>query len=143
MKIRLLPLYALVLFSFIACSNPGSSSGSGDNSSDDGQTSGGPLFILAFPQTFVYKEIQYNYVQDVGPINFDESELIAVMINREDEEKFLSENHDCDYVIVGSIYNYDDENNRLYIYEYEDYDISEYLVVFTKTMSILFKRENK
>lgn len=147
MKKKFIPLFTLILFSLLACSNINSSGGgnssSGDQTSNSGETSGGPFLVLNLPQTFVYKEIEYNLVKHEGILSFDENELIAVMINPEDAEKFLSENHDCDYIVIGSIYNYDDENNRLYLYQYEDYDISEYLVVFTNAISFLFEGESK
>ncbi|MCH4202481.1 MAG: hypothetical protein LKF69_00185 [Bacilli bacterium] len=70
---------------------------------------------------------------------FKEEELVAVIINPLDEEKFLSENYDCSYIIYDTLYNYYDEDNRLYVYRYEDYDTSEYLVAYTKMFSVLYK----
>jgi len=148
MKKRFIPLCALISVFLLACANscsidkdnsdsgnqiPSESSSGGDISSSD------PLLVLNLPQTFTYKEIEYNFVPQVEQVEFDENELVAILINPEDEEKFISENHDCDYVVVGSIYNYYDENNRLYAYKYGEYEISEYLVVNTKMISVLFK----
>jgi hypothetical protein len=161
MKKRFVPLYTIVLFSLFACSNylssennnagtqtttNDSSSNSSIDSSSEFGTSDNEFYIGNVPSLFIYCEIEYTYergldVTEVDLSDFNEEELVAVIINPDDEEKFLSENHACDYIIYDTLYNHYDENNRLYVYRYKDYDVSEYLVVYTKMFSILFRGE--
>ncbi len=153
MKKRFVPLYTIVLFSLFACSNylssenndSGSQTESNESTSESG-TSDNDFYIGNVPNSFLYREIEYTNereldVAEVDVSDFNEEELVAVIINPDDEEKFLSENHLCDYIIYDTLYNFYDENNRLYVYRYKDYDVSEYLVVYTKMISILFRGE--
>ena len=127
--------------SFESIQNNDSISNTSQTSSfeSDENSSGGPLYVGALPGAFFYKEIEYRYNRELKLTDFDEEDLIAIIINPSDETKFLSENHTCDYIIYDSTYNYYDEDNRLYVYKYENYEINEYLVVFTKMDSSLYK----
>lgn len=121
--------------------NNDSISNTSQNSSFESEenSSGGPFYVGALPGAFFYKEIEYRYNKSLALTDFDEEDLIAIIINPSDETKFLSENHTCDYIIYDSTYNYYDEDNRLYVYKYENYEINEYLVVFTKMDFSLYK----
>src|SRR5690554_3882393 len=109
MKKRFVPLYTIALFSLFACSNylssenndAGTQTTTNDSSSEFG-TSDNEFYIGNVPSLFIYCEIEYTYergldVTEVDLSDFNEEELVAVIINPDDEEKFLSENHACDY----------------------------------------------
>jgi|GEM_PF-6716155 len=140
-----------MLFLLCACSNYFSSENNdtesqtgNDEHTSKSETSNDIFYIGNTPESFVYREIEYTFkrqldVAEVDVSEFKEEELVAVIINPLDEEKFLSENYDCNYIIYDTLYNYYDEDNRLYVYRYEDYDTYEYLVAYTKMFSVLYE----
>jgi hypothetical protein len=126
-KIIFLGLMSIFGLSLSSC-NTFSNSHEDTSKTDDNIGDSAGILTAQIPQSFIFKELEYE-------INFKfhgekvTKELLGYIIRSNDLENCLVEYPNLDFVIYDSVYD-SENNNRVPIYELENYDVSSLVGVY-------------